>query len=130
MLLPITEVYASLPALVFLVLSIRVITYRRANRYDLGDADDRKLLKRIRAQGNCAEYAPFGLLLLAIAELQTASPLILHVLGLMLVFGRILHALALSLRRQDFRLRIAGMLLTLTMIASTALGLLIQAMLF
>ncbi|MEM6308431.1 MAG: MAPEG family protein [Pseudomonadota bacterium] len=130
MLLPITAVYASLTALVFLVLSIRVITYRRANRYDLGDADDRKLLKRIRAQGNCAEYAPFGLLLLAIAELQTASPLILHVLGLMLVFGRILHALALSLRRQDFRLRIAGMLLTLTMIASTALGLLIQAMLF
>lgn len=128
MLLPVTAIYASLIALLFLFLSARVIMYRRENRHDLGDAGDRKLLKRIRAQGNCAEYAPFGLLLLVIAELQGASAPILHVLGLMLVLGRIAHALALSLRRQDFRLRVLGMMLTLIMIGISALGVLIQAL--
>lgn len=44
-----------------------------------------------RVQGNCAEYAPIGLLLLALTEAQGAPSLAVHALGLMLLAGRILH---------------------------------------
>ena len=67
--LPITGFFAGLIALVFLVLSARVIFYRRENNLSLGDYGDKSLLKRMRAHANCAEYAPIGLVLLAVIEL-------------------------------------------------------------
>lgn len=66
MALGITSVYAAAIALLLLALSWRVIEARRAGRVSLGDGGDRALLRRIRAQGNCAEYAPMGLILLAL----------------------------------------------------------------
>lgn len=121
---PVTTLYASLCALLFLVLTIRVISYRRAASVSVGDAGDRVLLGRIRAQANCAEYLPIGLILLALAELQGAPQTALHLLGLALLAGRIAHAIGFSRTPQIMRLRATGMMLTLGMIAATALGLL------
>ena len=123
MTLAVTPIYTSLLALLFLVLSWRVIAHRRANKLNLGDQGDKQMLKRIRAQGNCAEYAPIGLLLLLVAELQGAPASALHLLGLALLLGRGLHAYGVSSSPQNYG-RQAGMILTLVMIAVTALGLL------
>ena len=125
--LPVTTLYASLLTLLFLILSARVILYRRAHMRDLGDEGDRKLLKRIRAQGNCAEYAPIGILLLLLAEAQGAPAIALHIMGLMLLLGRIMHAVALSVKRQIMVMRVGGMALTLTMLGGSALSLLVHA---
>ncbi|MGR3269720.1 hypothetical protein DU478_17770 [Thalassococcus profundi] len=123
---PVTTLYASLIALLFLGLSMRVVAYRRAKQVSLGDAGDPALTASIRAQGNCAEYAPIGLLLLLLAELQSAPPVALHVLGLMLLAGRTLHASALSQHPQPLASRVGGMILTFTMIGLAALGLLLH----
>jgi uncharacterized protein len=95
-----------------MALSVRVILYRRGNRIPLGDAGDRALLLRIRAQGNCAEYMPLGLLLLLMAELSGAAAIGLHIAGLCLLIGRAAHALHLSFLPTRYILRIVAIALT------------------
>ena len=127
--LPITSIYAALTALIFLTLSIRVIIYRRANITSLGDSGDKNLLKRMRAQANCAEYAPSALILLMLSELAGAPSLALHVLGILLVAGRVLHAIGFASTPQKIILRQLGMAMNITMITFAALGLLGHALL-
>lgn len=122
--LTVSPLYAALTAFIFLVLSARVIFYRRANGISLGDAGDKNLLKRMRAQANCAEYAPIALLLLILAELSGAPAVAVHLAGSTLVAGRALHAYGFASTPQKMNLRVGGMALTLTMIGITSLGLL------
>ncbi|WP_295509392.1 MAPEG family protein [uncultured Sulfitobacter sp.] len=126
--LPITSLYAALTALVFLALSWRVIRYRRANVISLGDSGDKNLLKRMRAQANCAEYAPLALILMMLSELNGAPPVALHTMGAAFVAGRVLHAYGFASTPQKIILRQAGMALTLAMIAAAALGILAHAL--
>ena len=121
----IMPVYAAALTLLFVFLSLRVIALRRADRVSLGDAGNPALLARIRAQGNCAEYVPLGLVLLLLAELSGASAPLLHLAGLLLLAGRIGHAWALSGKGPGrFAARTAGMLMTFAaLILSAALAL-------
>lgn len=128
MTLTITPIYAALVALLLLWLSVRVIRYRRSNRLSLGDAGDKGLIKRMRAQANCAEYAPIGLILLLITELQGAPDIALHALGALLLAGRVIHGYGFSASPPRMNLRVLGMFLTLVMIAAAALGVLGHAL--
>lgn len=125
--MPITAVYAALIAGVFLALSRRVIMIRRGDRVAIGDAGNARLLRAMRAHANCAEYAPFGLILIGLAETLAAPALILHALGLALLGGRVVHAYGLSQEPEDLRLRVTGMALTLTTIGVAAITALISA---
>ena len=126
--LEITSIYAALIALVFLWLSGRVIVYRRKHRISLGANGDNSLLKRMRAQSNCAEYAPFGLLLLALIEVSGAPASAIHALGLMLLIGRAAHAWGFSASPPVMNARVFGMVLTLLMFIASALGLLLHSL--
>ncbi|MBA5776345.1 MAPEG family protein [Stappia sp. F7233] len=108
----ITPIYAGLLGLVFLVLSIRVIRVRRGERVSLGDGGSKILLRRQRAHGNFAEYTPLVLILMALAEIQSAPFLLLHLTGLCLLCGRLSHAYALGGESRPFQFRVAGMYLT------------------
>ena len=129
MTITVTPIYAALTALIFLALSWRVIMYRRANVISLGDSGDKNLLKRMRAQANCAEYAPIALLLILLTELAGAPAIAVHLLGIALVAGRALHAYGFASTPQKIILRQLGMVLTLGAIALAALGLLGHALL-
>ncbi len=113
MTLAITGLYAAPLVLVYLVLTTRVITYRRSAKVSLGDGDDPALRARIRAHGNFAEFAPLGLILLLIAEVQATSAVWLHVLGCLLLAGRLLHGVNFSFGLRLMPLRVGGMILTL-----------------
>jgi uncharacterized protein len=110
--LAVAPLYAVPMVALFIALSARVIIYRRGNRIPLGDAGDRALLLRIRAQANCAEYMPFGLLLLMMAELSGAGLPGLHLAGLSLTIGRFVHALHLSYLPTRYTMRVVGIILT------------------
>jgi uncharacterized protein len=118
--MPITALYAALIALLLLALSRRVIGIRRAAQIAVGDGGNGTLLRAMRAQANCAEYAPIGLILIGLAESLAVPALILHLLGLGLVAGRIVHAYGVLQEPEDFRFRVAGMALTFTTIAAAA----------
>lgn len=92
----ITPLFAAPIVVLFIYLSIRVIRYRRSERVAFGDQGDAALLRLMRAHGNCAEYAPLGLILLGMAELAGAATMGLHLAGALLVVGRVVHGLGLS----------------------------------
>ena len=114
--------YAGLLGLLFVWLSADVIRHRVRARVSVGDGGDHGLIKAIRAQANCAEYAGLGLVLLITAELQGAPLWTIHLLGLMLLLGRLLHAYGFGHTPQQPKLRQLGMLLTFTMLIITALA--------
>lgn len=92
----VTPIYAGLLALVFLLLSYRVIQLRGHDGVSLGDGGDPMLQRRIRAHGNFAEYVPLILLMIGILELSHFPAYLLHTLGLTLFIARVLHGYALS----------------------------------
>jgi len=115
----ITALYAGLGAIVFCVLSYRVILGRRRHGVSLGDGGREDLARPIRAHANFAEYVPLALLLILVLEWNGLPAWALHALGLALIAGRLMHAVALARRRGP--LRVAGMALTLTMIGVAGL---------
>jgi hypothetical protein len=120
----ITSVYAALFALFFLALSARVARCRAKTLTALGDGGNPELLRRIRVQGNCAEYGPLALLLMGLAELQGAPGLLVHALGATLLGGRLLHAYGLSQVKERLVFRVSGMILTFSSISVAAATLL------
>jgi len=123
--LTITPAYAALLGVLFLVLSARVITWRRSRKIALGDWSDPEMVKRARVHGNFAEYAPFGLVLVVLVELKEAPTLLVHVLAAALLTGRFLHAAAFAFQSQILAFRVAGMVLTTTSIGASAAVLLV-----
>ncbi|CAG1020381.1 partial Inner membrane protein YecN, partial [Patescibacteria group bacterium] len=73
----ITPIYAALLAIIFVFLSISTIKTRRELKIPLGDGKNQKLIKLIRAHSNFAEYVPFALLLIYMAEAQGAAKLLI-----------------------------------------------------
>jgi hypothetical protein len=113
----VTPLYAGLLALLYLFLTFRVIRFRRGQRVDMGDGGHALLQRYVRAHANFAEYAPIGLLLLLLLEQGSWSRWLLHILGMMLVLGRLFHAWAFSVAELREWPRVAGMVLTTTMLA-------------
>ena len=111
----ITPIYAGLLALLFLLLSWRVVQLR-GHGISFGDGGNALLLRRMRAHGNFAEYVPFILLMLGFLELSHFPAWLLHVLGLTLLIARLLHGYALSYREQFKFGRFWGTALTFLLI--------------
>lgn len=118
--LTIVPFYASLLALLFIFLSVRVIRIRRQERIGVGDGNNVRLRRAIRVHGNFAEYVPFSLILVGFVEIQQFAPIIVHTLCLLLVIGRLCHAYGVSQENEDYRLRVVGMALTFTTIVTSA----------
>jgi uncharacterized membrane protein YecN with MAPEG domain len=122
--LTIVPVYAAVFALMFIFLSIRVIGQRRSSRVPIGHSGSALLERRIRVQGNFAEYVPLTLLLLTFVELKAWPAWLLHALALALLAGRIVHAYGVGSIDEDFRFRVTGMAMTFTVMGTAALLLL------
>jgi uncharacterized membrane protein YecN with MAPEG domain len=117
---PITALFAGLLAPLYILLALRVIGARRSKRIALGDGGDRDLVRRMRVHANFAEYAPYTLILMGLAESLRAGPATLYVVGACLFAGRILHAFGVSQSKEIFLLRTAGVALTISAITIAA----------
>ena len=119
--LRITAFYAALLAVLFIYLSVRVIGWRREHRVEFGHGEDFQLLRRMRVHANFAEYVPFALLLMGLAESMAPPRIILHLVGITLVAGRLLHAYGLSQTPHILRYRVWGTTLTFLALGVAAL---------
>jgi len=108
----ITIVYAGILGILYVGLSLYVIAGRYRYKTSLGDGGVPDLEKRIRVHGNFAEYVPFALLLLFMTDYVSYSPIIIHVLGIMLVIGRVLHIPGILRGNGANFLRAGGVILT------------------
>lgn len=120
----VTSIIASLLTIVFIKLSFAVIGLRRKNQVGLGSGGHEDLERAIRAQGNFAEYVPFGIILIACLELNGAPWWLVAIPGITLIVGRLIHAKGINVPPPDFSRRILGMKLTFyTLIALIVLNL-------
>jgi uncharacterized membrane protein YecN with MAPEG domain len=125
MMLALVPFYASLLALGFVVLSIRVMLVRRQEKVSLGDGDNPRLRRAICAHSNFAHYVPLVLLLLAFVEMAEAPNLLIHLLCLLLLVGRCLHVYGIGSTEGRPGFRTWGMVLTLASLLLAAVYLLL-----
>lgn len=115
----ITSIYASLTALLIVKLTLSVIKLRRKYRVSVGDGGNEALQLAIRAHSNAVEYIPITLMLLLMLELNGMPKILIHILGVTLIVGRILHAIGLPTK--DFRKRVLGMQITIYLLIGLAI---------
>lgn len=109
--------YIAINAAIMLVLGANVIRMRGRTRTMLGDGESSALLQAIRAHGNNTEYTPIALILLIAVILLGGHIILVHVIGIALTAGRLIHAYAILSpafwsRRGPGGARIVGMALT------------------
>jgi uncharacterized membrane protein YecN with MAPEG domain len=129
----ITGFYAALLTLLFIFLSINVIRERRGKGVAYGHGDDASLSRAIRAHGHFAEYVPLCLVLMFILEFGGIFPWLLHIMGIILLLGRVAHAYGMvkmegrsHLGRKAFKGRVVGMMCTFSVMTIGAFSLLWQ----
>ncbi len=117
-----TAFYAGILAILFIVLSFRVIAKRNQYKVALG-SDGQALLERaIRVHANFAEYVPFALLLMFLAEYSGLAPVYLHILGIALIVGRLSHAFGVSQQQEPLKFRVFGMMLSMLVMLAAAVA--------
>ena len=112
----ITALYASLLAILLVLLSFSVIRMRFKHKVGIGDGQITEVSQAIRVHGNFTEYMPLALILLASYELGGGDDMWLHVFGITLVVGRLLHATGLMKSTGTSKPRVLGTLATFIML--------------
>jgi uncharacterized protein len=119
---PITALYASLLALFLIILVFPVIKLRRGLKVGLGDGGHRSLQQAVRAHGNAAENIPLFVMLLALYELNRASPIVLHAFGAAFLLARLIHAGGLYTSPGSSTGRVIGAGITFLLVIGLALA--------
>jgi uncharacterized protein len=118
--------YAGLFALIYLFLGMRTSRLRTRAGTMIGAGNDLTLRRAIRAHGNFGEWVPFILLMLGFAEAQHWSRYLLHVLCILLLVGRLLHAYGISRTDEVLGYRITGISLTILVMIVAAIMLIYE----
>lgn len=116
----ITPIYAALLAFGFIYLSIRTLRTRHRLKISVGHAGNDEMLRAIRVHGNFAEYVPITLLLLYMIEVLNTPAWLMHILCLILILGRLAHALGVSKINENYRFRVLGMACTFGVLGTAA----------
>jgi hypothetical protein len=104
----ITALYALALALIGSYLAFRAGSLRGKSGISIWYGDNQQLALEMRRHGNFAEFVPLAIILMAIVELNGMSPVVLHIAGVLLVLGRILHPMGMDAENINNPLRGAG----------------------
>lgn len=114
----ISALYVALSALLIIWLSFYVVKIRRKHRISVGDGGNTELLTAMAAQSNAVEYIPIALLLLVTLEYNGGSIWLVHLFGVGLLVGRLIHARYLLIEK--LKGRVLGMQITVLVIIALA----------
>ena len=87
------SLYAGLNAFVLIGLAVQTGRIRQQAKVSIGDGGNPRLIRVMRGHANAIETVPVALILLLAIALLGAPAWAIHVLGLALTVGRVLHAL-------------------------------------
>jgi uncharacterized protein len=107
-------------------LSARVAFTRRRLRIGIGEGDNKEMKNAVRVFGNFIENTPLALLMLVCCEFRQAPIWMIHMLGLSMTLGRVLHFHGLSRSIGVTFGRTAGMALSYLSIFGGGLYLLVD----
>ncbi|HBR1767948.1 TPA: MAPEG family protein [Klebsiella quasipneumoniae subsp. similipneumoniae] len=88
----VSALYAVLGALLLMKFSFDVVRLRTQYHVGYGDGGFSELQVAIRVHGNAVEYVPIGLILLLFMEMNGAQTWMVHVCGILLILGRLMHS--------------------------------------
>jgi uncharacterized membrane protein YecN with MAPEG domain len=109
----IVGVYVGINLLINLLLAYRVSASRVKNNVLSGTEGCDPLYNASRAHILNVEYTPLGLIGIVVLHLLSASIYVIHVVGIALTIGRVLHAIGLSSdAKAASKPRIIGTMLT------------------
>jgi uncharacterized membrane protein YecN with MAPEG domain len=94
----------------YLGLSINAAMMRRKSGIAIGENNNEKLARAVRAHANFAEYTPLFLIAFIVLESTGVSSQFLTWTGLAFLLGRIFHAYSMFAHKGLFR--VLGMMLT------------------
>ena len=109
---PVTLISAVAAVLLNFWLSWRIGSLREEYKVSVGDGGHEPLLRRMRAQSNFIENAPFVLILIGALELSGANRWALGGIAAMFLAARIAHALGMDAAERQ-RWRMYGMMGTM-----------------
>jgi len=113
MIVPVSAVFAAILGLLLIFLSLLVSRHRLKLKQGMGVSEDIDFQATVRAHANLVEYAPMGLIMLAVAELNGVPGALIYWTGMGFVVGRLLHAFGMINGRGGPHIaRMAGILLT------------------
>jgi uncharacterized membrane protein YecN with MAPEG domain len=93
---PVTLATAAAVALLNIWLGLRIAKLRAELKVSVGDGGHESLLRRMRAQANFIEHAPFVLILIGGLELSGASKVGLALLAAIFALARISHGIGMD----------------------------------
>ena len=105
----ITTLFASVLALVYIQLSLRVHQLQKLHQDSMESGDADALQSAIRTHGNFVEYVPLSLVLMALLEINDAPSLLVSALGACLFVGVGLHVKGMRDSQHGISNRVAGM---------------------
>ena len=103
----VSALYVVLGALLLIKLSLNVVKLRMQYRVAYGDGGFYELQTAIRVHGNAVEYIPIAAILLVMMEMNGSLIWMIHVCGILLIAGRLMHSY--GLRHREIRWRRSGM---------------------
>jgi uncharacterized protein len=103
----ITSIYAAVLAIIMVALSSHVSAQRGKANVSILDGGNAELQLRMRRHGNFVENVPMALVIMLLAELDGVGVNWIRGAGLLLVVGRILHAIGLRAEKAT-ALRLVG----------------------
>ena len=95
-LVPVTLATAAACAFLNIWLGYRIAAFRQKFKVSVGDGGHDPLLRRMRAQANFVENAPFVLIMLGGLELSGANRWALVALGSLFILARIAHPIGMD----------------------------------
>lgn len=126
LILPVALATTAAAAIVNIWLGLRVGQLRVSEKVLVGDGGNQRLVARMRAHANFAEYAPCVLILLALVELAAGSSPWLWAAGAVFIVGRLLHGIGMDGWRIGRSIGIASTWLVMIVLTITAATLLFQ----
>lgn len=120
--------YAGLNGLILMWLGAHVGRTRMRLRIGMGDAGHPEMIRAMRGQANFVEYVPFVLVELALMALLGTPAWVVHLFGLALTAGRVLHGLHFTQGDAPGWQRSAGAALTMLALVGASAGLIGHAL--
>jgi len=119
--------YSGLLGLMLVAMIFAIIRLRWKYKVSIGDGGEKVLAKAMRGQANFVETVAIGLILLMLIALSGAPVWVVHLMGLALLAGRLLHA-SVFFMGAHFRLRQLGMVITIFYLIFASAGLILHAL--
>ena len=121
-----TFAYAAVLALLYVALSVRVISHRVKTKVLLGDGSNQGLSAAIRTHANFGEYVPLALILIYGVEAFNYPAYFVHILGGVLVLARLIHVHGIASKGAAGLGRPVGTILTLSILVSGSVLVLVK----